>query len=107
MGKSSSGYKYRYSQLPDGRVLDCAPMAKGESVLVFENGDWVTFKGTLGEWRHSKSLTEAEAKALTVSSTHQHSDRLTPSEIESLRQDKRDSFKRLQEITRAQAASKR
>ena len=102
MGKSSSGYKYRYSQLPDGHVLDCAPMAKGESVLVFENGDWVTFKGTLGEWRHSKSLTEAEAKALTVS----RPDRLTPSEIESLRQDKRDSSKRLREITRAQAASK-
>jgi hypothetical protein len=102
MDKSSSGYKYRYSQLPDGRVLDCAPMAKGNPVLAFENGVWVTFKGTLGEWRHSISLTEAEARVLTVSGP----DRLTPSEIEWLRQDKRDSIKRLREITKAQAASK-
>jgi len=61
MGESSS----RYSQLPDGRILDCAPMAKGESVLAFENGVWATFKGTVGEWRHSKPLTASEAAILT------------------------------------------
>jgi ribosomal protein L7/L12 len=38
--------------------------------------------------------------------TLQHAVRLTPSEIESLRQDKRDSIKRLREITKAQLATK-
>jgi hypothetical protein len=61
MGESTS----RYSRLPDGRVLDCSPMHKGESVLVFEDGAWVTFKGTVGEWRHSKPLTASDAAILT------------------------------------------
>ena len=38
--------------------------------------------------------------------TLQHAVRLTPSEIKSLRQDKRDSLKRLQEITKSQLATK-
>lgn len=55
----------RFSRLPDGRVLDSAPMAKGENILVFVKGAWVTFTGTLGEWRGSKPLTDAEAADLT------------------------------------------
>ena|ERR1035438_4047558 len=98
MGESTS----RYTQLPDGRVLDAAPMKKDKPPMVFDKGEWATFKGTVGEWRDSKPLTDSEANALTVS----RPDRLTPSEIESLRQDKRDSSKRLREITKAQAASK-
>jgi len=38
--------------------------------------------------------------------TLQHAVRLTPSEIKSLRQDKRDSLKRLQEKTKSQLATK-
>ena len=102
MGESTS----RYSRLADGRVLDSAPMDAGKPPSIFDNGVWIPFAGTLGEWRDSIPLTDAEASALTVSSTHQRSDRLTPSEIESLHQDKRDSSKRLREITKAQAASK-
>jgi hypothetical protein len=73
-------------------------MAKGKGILVFAKGAWEPFKGTVGEWRHSKPLTDSEAAALTGSgNTAQYSDRLTPSEIESLRQDKRNSLKQLRE----------
>jgi len=61
MGESSS----RFSRLSDGRILDDAPMSKGKPVLVFENGAWVAFKGTLGEWRDSKPMTDSDAEALT------------------------------------------
>jgi len=75
-------------------------MAKGDPILEFSKGAWIPFKGTVGEWRHSKPLTDSEAAALTGSgNTAQYSDRLTPSEIESLRNDKRNSLKRLREIS--------
>jgi len=97
---------FRYSRLPDGRILDSAPMAKGDPILEFSKGAWKPFKGTLGEWRHSKPLTDSEAAALTGSgNAAQYSDRLTPSEIESLRKDKRDTSKRLREISQMRSSS--
>lgn len=54
----------RYSQLPDGRLLDSEPMEKGQGILVFSSGKWVPFEGTLGEWRHSKALTASEVFVL-------------------------------------------
>jgi len=61
MGESTS----RYSRLSDGRILDSDPMGKGKSPAVFENGMWIEFKGTVGEWRHSKPLTASEVAILT------------------------------------------
>jgi hypothetical protein len=45
----------RFSKLPDGRVLDDAPIADDKDILVFDkaSGKWVNFSGTLGEWRQA------------------------------------------------------
>jgi L-lactate utilization protein LutB len=65
-----------------------------------------TRKRRQAAYRRKWHLAGIKAARTRKENTLQHSVRLTPSEIESLRQDKRDSSKRLQEKTKAQLATK-
>jgi hypothetical protein len=55
----------RYSELEDGRILDCKPMKEGDFPLVSaRDGKWKTFEGTLGDIFDSVPFTEEEIEDL-------------------------------------------
>ncbi len=45
----------------DGRLLDSAPLKDGKGILVFDDGAWVPWKGTVGQWFDSIPVTAEEA----------------------------------------------
>ena len=53
----------RYSILPDGTVLDSAPLHEGKGIFALDtsSGKWVTWNGTGGAWKDSKLITAEEA----------------------------------------------
>jgi hypothetical protein len=51
--------------LESGKVVDLRPMESGKSPLVFVNGSWIKFEGTIGESSESRPITEEEALSLT------------------------------------------
>ena len=58
----------RFSRLPDGRILDFAPMDKGKPALVFDerapDGGWAVFEGTFGDAWRAVPLSVEEEQAL-------------------------------------------
>src|SRR5438093_20302 len=57
----------RYSVTRDGRLLDSEPWDDDKPMLVFDKASrsWVTFNGTVGDWRRSTAITAEEAARLT------------------------------------------
>lgn len=53
-------YSDRFSKLPDGRVLDDAPMADGKPPVVWDGKSWTVFEGTVGSFGNSKPLSDEE-----------------------------------------------
>jgi hypothetical protein len=51
--------------LESGKVIDLRPMESGKSPLVFVDGSWIEFEGTIGEISESRPITEEEALSLT------------------------------------------
>jgi len=57
--------KVEFTALPDGRILDLRPMYSNNSALVYENGSWVVYNGSVQEMLKSKPIDRDKLKELT------------------------------------------
>lgn len=48
--------KVEFSQLPDGKILDLRPMYMNNSPLVYEEGEWVLYRGTSDQIINSRPV---------------------------------------------------
>jgi len=64
--------KVEFTVLPDGRFLDLRPMYSNNPALVYENGSWIVFSGSVQEMLESKPVDRDKLKEMTSSTGITH-----------------------------------
>lgn len=57
--------RVEFTMLPDGRILDLRPMYANNPALVYENGSWIIYNGSVKEMLESKPIERERIKDIT------------------------------------------